>query len=128
MDSKQLFIQQQLGEDVKAWYSQTFAQQAVVNGINNEVRLNFINEKVKLILCTGLWVAYNSIIAPVQIVDTYGNNFFDIPLAAGANRLISGMYHFDFISNGAAITIIANNVAFSFTLFYQKVYSFNDKA
>lgn len=127
MDSIQEYIRQKLGSDVPPRYSRTFVIQATNVGVTNVINANFANEKVALILCSNIWVSYNSFIAPVQVVDMYGVNSFVTPAAPPAtDTQISGMFPFPYITDSAAISFVANNVAFQFSIFFQKVYMFND--
>lgn len=127
MDITQEYIKQQLN-DVPVWYSATFIAQANIQGTNNEIVLNLVNEKAALILCQNIWVCYNSAIGAVQISDTFGQKVFETPAAPGTNTQIMGVFPFTFVQNGAAIKLSANNVNFKFSLFYQVVYFFNEKA
>ncbi len=127
MDIVQEYIKQQLNE-TPVWYSATLITQATVQGTNNVINLNFVNEKVALIICQNIWVCYNSGIGSVQISDTYGQKIFSTPVAPGTDTQVMGMFDFPFIQNGAAIALSASNVNFQFSIFYQLVYFYNEKA
>jgi hypothetical protein len=128
MDITQLYIQQQLGDNVKPWYSQTFFAKSKVVGLNSVIDINLINEKVKLILCSNLWISYNTVNAPIQIRDVFNQLIFETPIAPINTTQQSIMFVFPYIQEGAAIKFSANNVNFNFTLLFQKVFLFNDKA
>jgi hypothetical protein len=53
---------------------------------------------------------------------------FETPIAPINTTQQSIMFVFPFIQEGAAIKFSANNVNFNFTLLFQKVFLFNDKA
>lgn len=127
MDSIQEYIRQKLGSDVKPQYSRTFVIQATNLGASNVINANFANEKVALILCSNIWISYNSFIAPVQVTDMYGVGAFVTPAPPATDTQISGMFPFPYITDSGAISFVANNVAFQFSIFFQKVYMFNDK-
>lgn len=128
MDIKQLYIQQQLGDQVKAWYSQTQYIKSVVSGLNSVIEANFVNEKVKLIICSNFWISYNTVDSPIQIRDIFNNIIFETPVAPINTTQTTAMFMFDYTQLGAAIKFSANNVNFKFTLFFQKVFLFNDRA
>ena len=128
MDIIQEFVKQKLG-DVKPRYSRTFQLQAVNVGANNVINQNFVNEKVLLIICTHIWISYNSFIAPVQILDMYGVNAFETPpLPPATDTQISGIYPFPYITDTGVLSFVANNINFKFSIFFIKVYSFNNEA
>lgn len=128
MDITQLYIQQQFGEGVKPRYGQTEVIRAVPVLGQNVVAADFINEKVKVILCTGLWISYNTVISPVVITDMFNKVVFETPVAPAVLNQVSGMFFFDYVQEGAAIKFSANNVNFKFSLFFRKVYFYNEKA
>ena len=120
MDITQLYIQQKFG-DIKPWYSETDSIQGVITGSTNVIQGNFTNEKVKVIVCTNIWICYNSAISPVQITDVFGNKIFETPAAPATDTQLMGMFPFDYIIDGSAMRFIANKANFKFTIYFTKV-------
>jgi len=118
MDIIQQYIKQELGDNVPPFFSDTICE-ASRNGVIN---LNFTNEKVKVILVTNLWISNPTGVA-FSIVDQYGLPFVNSAAAPVGNTIMCPLNN---IHKGAIIIYTCNVVTVEFSLFFQKVYSYNE--